>query len=334
VSQDLVPPPDGPADKAGRNASVSKPKLAAVRGLLPHGLRGAFSLMVALFLIWIAVIGPGIIFTNPNPLSVANLTSELVSVRVVDGRTGAFNVAGVQMAALGKKAEGCTGGLIKPVAGSTVTFGRVALGPLEITIDPPADAGSLPVVAAIFEPGNGGPARELPGQTAIVADQSCHPPNALRMPIWGHVQIGREYVPATSADQPSPFFLLGGTIDIAAHAIYTRTLYQVASVVVPPGGRLQSSKTDEDAHAAIWWGAITVDPYREGLRVNAATESPELYIYRPNQTGAEALEIWGWMRIRSDPTVETLSIIIALIGWIYSMFKSIDQFRVNRSGSG
>ena len=284
-------------------------------------------MVLAFILIWLLILGPGLALTNPNPLSIADLNSEYVSVRVTDGHTGAFNVAGVRMAALGDKPGECTAGLVEPAPGATVTFGRVGLGPLEITIDPPANADSQTGPAAIFQPIGDQPARPLSGQTAMVTDKECHPADALRLPLWGYVQFGHEYIPARSVDQPEPFFLLSGTIKIAAHAIYTHTLYEVASIVVPPGGRLQARRTDEDKLEAIWWGAATVDPYKEGLLINAATEASELYMFRPNQTRAETIEIWGWMRIRSDPTVETASIVIWLIGLLYGFFKAFAEFR-------
>ena len=218
----------------------------SVRGVLIWVLTGAV-------LAWLCLIGIGLLFTNPHPVSTATLETELLSVQVLDPRKSAFNIAGARLGPLGEPQTGeCATGLFTPARGATVTFGRVALGPLEITVDPAAGSGAQPALVGTFQTADQASARPVRGATAIVVDKACNPPESQRFPIWGHVEIGREFRPATGVDAPEPFFLLGGAIQIAAHSIYTRTLYQVASVTVPVGGRLQSTKSGMQSESAIW----------------------------------------------------------------------------------
>lgn len=221
------------------------------------------------------------------------------------------------MGPLGEAAGACTTGLVQPVRGSTVTIGRVGLGPVEIVIEPAKETatGAAARNAAFFVHEDAAPA-PLPGMTLITTDPTCNPPPAQRFAIWGNLEIGHELRPATTADSPEPMFMLDGTIKVSAHAIYTGALYEAESIVLPAGARLRSSKPGEHEAKAIWWGIVTASPFREALEVNAATESPELFLYRPNQSDAEVVEVWGWGLIDSDPNVRLVQIIFSVFSFL------------------
>ena len=250
-------------------------------------------------------------------VSTAELRSERLSFDVVDARKAAFYVAGVRIGALGGGEPGpCRNGLFTPARGATVTYGRVGKGPIEITLTPAQAGGDASSAAAgSFEPADGSPAVAYRDATAILTDKACEPPGAQRLPIWGHLRIGQEFRPAASRDAPEPVFLLGGKLEVAAHAIYTRALYEVTTVTVPVGARLETYAPDgaKDPEEAIWWGAATADPDHVALEVAAATEAPSLALYRPNQTDADIIKLSALTQLAADPSILFLSFVSGIV---------------------
>ena len=273
----------------------------------------------------VVLLGCALYFHNPDVLSTADIHAERISVDVVDARKAAFYIAGVKIGAFGgNEPSACLSGLFTPARGTAVSYGRVGKGPLEITLTPIVEtAGLSPAAVAVgsFEPAGGKPAMQYRGTTLIVTDERCNPPTSQRLPFWGHLRVGQEFRPASGSYAPEPSFLLSGKLEVAAHAIWTGTLYQVTSVTLPAGGRLQTNAREQRqnrADQAVWWGTATVDPDHVALDVVAATEAPSLALYRPNRTQADRIELSTLTQLTADPTIVKITFIFGIVVFVLS----------------
>lgn len=281
-----------------------------------HGRARPFLIaLLALYILFVFYILPG-----AEVLSTAEIHTEHVSFDVIDSQKAAFHIAGMRVAELGSSAGNCEKGLFTPSLGADVTFGRIGKGPVEITITP--DAGRSDAAAGLLDRDEserpaGRQAR--PGQRfvrpiAMQQDRAClnigpeagFP--AVRLPIWGRAQIGREFRPAASVSSPEPSLLIDGKLVVSAHRafatwLFDTSLYEVRSVTLPVASRLEALRPDESGRDAIWWGIASIDPDKTALIVNVATEAPRLALYRPYRTEADIISVSWLTQLTDDPSI-------------------------------
>jgi hypothetical protein len=267
------------------------------------------ALRILLGLLFVYVLVVFLVLPDADVLSTAEIHTEYVSFDVIDSRKAAFHLKGVRVSELGRPGS-CETGLLTPGLHTTVTYGRVGDGPVEVTITPPP---GTPVAAVgLLDREDGRPTERYIKAIAMEQDHSCLKRDegvpAMRLPVWGQVRIGREFQPAAGAAPPEPSLLIDGKLDVSAHAVWTRSLYEVRTVTLPVAARLQSSDGK-----AIWWGVAYVDPQKTALIAALATEAPMLALYRPYRTGAEIISVSTLTQLTDDPTVIRFHIIILVV---------------------
>ena len=158
--------------------------------------------------------------------------------KYIDGQKAAFHLKGVKVAELGQSGS-CEAGLFTPGLRTKVTYGRLGDGVVEITVTPPPDATTAAV--GLLDRLDGRPLERYTKPIVMEQDSSCQKPDgeaqAMRLPIWGNAQIGREFRPAAGAGPPEPSLLIDGKLDVSAHAFLTRSLYDVRTVTLPVGSK-------------------------------------------------------------------------------------------------
>ncbi len=277
-------------------------------------------------------------FCPADVLSVARIDTELISFDVVDVQKAAFHVSGMKVGERGSDKASCAAGLFRPGLGTKITYGRVGKGPIEIRVTPAARASGA--ATGLLDLGDGKPWLRYTGSLVLQEDDTCPRDElgarAIRLPIWGHAQIGHEFRPAAGTGRPEPSLLIDGKLDVSAHAFLTHSLYQVRSVTLPVASRLE---TGGDG-GAIWWGIASIDPDKVALVVDVATVAPELALYRPYsyRTKPDIISVSALTQLTDDPTLIRIHIVLAILaalalvsGWIGKHSHDIAERKRTRS---
>jgi hypothetical protein len=242
-------------------------------------------------------------------LSTAEIHTEYVSFDVIDSRKAAFHLEGIRIAELGQPGS-CEAGLFTPGLRTKVSYGRVGDGLVEITITPAP--GATAAAVGLLDRGDGKPSERYTKPIAMEQDGSCLEPQAerpaMRLPIWGQAQIGREFRPAAGAGPPEPSLLIDGKLDVSAHALWTQSLYEVRTVTLPVASRLETSNGKE-----IWWGVAYVDSMKTAMVAAVATEAPVLALYRPSRTKADFISVSTLTQLTDDPTIIRIHILLLVL---------------------
>ena len=286
---------------------------------------------------------------TPGVLSIASVQTERISFVAVDGQKAAFYVQGVRLSADGMPpGDGCVAGLVVPVNGATVWYGRVGDGATEIGITA-ADGPAPGHIAAVLKK-ESGTQQTLASPVYLATEASCVPSSPLRLPIWGTVSIGQEFRPQALATPPDPTFLLAGSLKVWGKTVEFKvqgktvwgdppSLYAVAELALPVGSRLEAWKAADNLHhlGPIWWGIAYADPIKPALTVDVATEARELALYRPggpdnlSTPGTSEADVVGisWLtQITHDPTIlELHAAAAACIGLVELLLKMNDSWR-------
>jgi hypothetical protein len=243
---------------------------------------------------------------QPDVLSTAEIHTEYVSFEVIDSQKAAFHLKGVKVAELGQSGS-CEAGLFTPGLRTKVTYGRLGDGVVEITVTPPPEATSAAV--GLLDRHDGKPLERYTKPIVMEQDSSCLELDAetpaMRFPIWGKAQIGREFQPAAGVGPPEPSLLIDGKLDVSAHAFWTRSLYDVRTVTLPVGSRLETIDS-----GAIWWGVAYIDPLKTALIAAMATEAPVLALYRPYRTESDIISVSTLTQLTDDPTIIRIHILL------------------------
>jgi hypothetical protein len=299
-------------------------------------------------------------FRGVNILSTADIHTERVKVKVVDRKRAAFQIAGFDVGLQGREPPllRCASGLFTPGLGATITFGRIGDGPMQITVAPQPGAGGS-AAAGMLETENDSQefsetvymelaksAENDPIKCASAASNSTSRASssrtpAPRMPVWGLLTVGQESHAAEGYD-PEPTMILDGTFRISAHTALADELYEVASITIPAGGRIEATNSRHTSIArtfrwikqkfglfperrqgdrssqhqeekAIWWGAVYVDSQKTALVLAAATEASKIALYRPNRKDADVFGVSTLAQFTQDPTLLRLYIILFVI---------------------
>ena len=176
--------------------------------------------------------------------------------------------------------------------------------------------------AVTFYPQAGSQPRLIDSIWFLSTDSSCKRSEAMQFPIWGDVSVGLEFRPPNSADTPEPSMLIDGTIQVAARSAFQDALYEVRSISVPTGARLQAydsravssrpnakSPTIGSVAPAVWWAIAYVDPQRTALVTELATETPNIALYRPNRSVADRIGASDLTQLTTDPDIVRVHIL-------------------------
>jgi hypothetical protein len=280
-----------------------------------HGTAFRILLSLLLFLLLFVCVLIPLSLPSADVLSAAEIHTEYISFKVIDSRKAAFYVNGLMISELGRSGS-CTTGLLSPGLNTTVIYGRVGDGPVEVTIMPPPEATAAAV--GLLDRADGKPLVRYTEAIAMRQDRACFKPDAggpaMRLPIWGSVQVGREFQPAAGPGPAEPSMLIGGKLQVSAHAVFTRSLYDVRSITLPVASRLESSD-----RGAIWWGMAYVDPQKSALIAALATEAPVLSLYRPSQSKAEIISVTTLTQLTDDPNLILIYIVMLALGFLVTI---------------
>jgi len=256
---------------------------------------------------------------RPDMLLTADIHTEHISFSVIDREKAAFFIRGFRVAERGE-AGACEDGLLTPSLGTSITYGRVGDGPVEITLNSP------PGSVDVLDRGDGNP-RKYTNLVEMAQDESCLEPRAdlpglraefspMRFPIWGPAQIGKEFRPSAGFGPPEPSLLIDGKIDVSAHAwcaswltrgFCSRSPYEVRTLTLPVASRLETPTR------ATWWGVAYVDRGKTALIAAVTTEAPELNLYRPGRPEAELISIPTLVQLTEDPTIIRVHLLILVV---------------------
>jgi hypothetical protein len=275
------------------------------------------------------------IWSRSDVLSTAELHTEFIRFTVADGHRAAFAVDGMRVGELGRESgSSCGHGLFTPERDTRIEYGRIGNGPVEITILPPdTESGRVPHGGAVglLEPTGGGRVR-YDHAVAMQQDEACEREigatdrdhwQPARLPIWGEAEIGRDFQPASGADGSAPSVLIDGKLDISSHAIVTHSLYEVTSLTLPVGARLQTAPPG----GALWWGVVYTDPEKTALVASLATEASSLALFRPNQTGPDYLSASTLAQLMEDPTVIRFHILLLVLAALAAIAEWLAKHR-------
>jgi hypothetical protein len=259
-------------------------------------------------------IGMLVFLPSPEMVSIAALQTERIGFVAFDGRKAAFYEPGMRLAAGGEEpSQSCVRGLITPTNGSTVSYGRVAIGDIEIDVSAPPGAMSGAIAATLdYPPEERLPARRLKAPLILAFDDRC-PSSPLRLPIWGSVTVGQEYRPQAVALPPEPTFLIAGEVKVwaktALHIGGPPSLYPVSDLAVPVASRLEAWRDSATlAPVPVWWGIAYAGPDKAALEVDVSTEASELSLFRPNASEGEVIGVSRFTQLVSDPSILLLHI--------------------------
>ena len=297
--------------------SKSEPVRRVVKVLLPgHQAKTAILLSLVGLLYVSALLRWAQPIHGASVVVSADLHTERVSFLVLDPAKAAFFVEGMKGGALGSQPTGeCLTGLFTPAKDAVVTYGRRGEGAVEVTIKPASDK-EQKSFAGTFQPQAGSQPRLIDSIWFLSTDPSCKRSEAMQFPVWGDVSVGLEFRPPNSADTPEPSMLIDGTIQVAARSAFQDALYEVSSISVPTGARLQAydsrafssrpnakSPTIGSVAPAVWWGIAYVDPQRTALVTELATETPNIALYRPNRSVADRIGASDLTQLTTDPDI-------------------------------
>jgi len=258
--------------------------------------------------------------SKPHLLSNVEALTEVVSVRVGDGSKAAFPIYGMRMWLRDQVWDsGCPNGLLIPADDSTVTFSRVGMGEVEITVKWDQIKGeSIPSkpVAQYYQE-NQDPILLKTGLIEFRSEKDCGRIPPTEWPIWGDISLGREFQPAKGPGERAPSFMIHGEIKVEARSAWFDTTYRVDPVTLPVGGRLESARVRPIDPPSLWWGLAYVDPQKPALVVAAGTEARTLRIFRPLTREPEVVELTFFTQFFDDPAWRLLHVFTLTCGFLW-----------------
>lgn len=333
------------ADALGA-AGKEEPKILS--GGTPHfwhfSFFGVFFILYMFAISWLGT-------SPPELISVASVLTERVDVAISDGAKAAFPIDGMRIATENPAINGqCVQGLLTPAAKTTVSYGRVGEGSLEIKIFS---------TQGLSEPSNGiigtlllanGDSLLLTRRAYLATTFDCPGLATTQLPIWGQVSIGVEFQPIAHGGEREPTMLLNGHLLVMARSVmdallsnphlsektrnflgrfFAPKLYPVADLTLPVGSRLEEGKRQQVGEPSNWWGTAYVDRQRPALVVEVASDARQLAVYRPNTSDVDYIRISGFEQLFSDPNLVWVQIVLGsmlllgqlagfLASWIYN----------------
>jgi hypothetical protein len=294
---------------------------------------------VVLVVNWISV--------RTQSFSQISALTERVSFKVTQPNLASIPVRCFRMATMNSNPNGeCLDGVIRPNINVDVRYGRVGYGSLSITLVPNTD--DKDAILASYEPENGGQVIALQGTTYLELDERCggdssgySSPNSdassmlPALPIWGKVSLGSEFT-GISSSNPQPRLLLEGKIDVSARSIeflpsilnLRSTLYPITSLDLPVASRLETfpeirnqlpthnrNAENKSSMIANWWGIAYIEQGKPAIRVEIATDTQKLALYRPNRHEADVIEVTILNQVFEDPNlIKLYKIFVVLFG--------------------
>lgn len=304
-------------------------------------LRIFLSILTVLLVPYLVLV---LLLPKPQMISTLSAVSERVSVRVVDQRQASFVVGQVKLYSEQKYPDGkCVAGLVRPRRGVTVIYARLwKADRIRIELRPPEDDETADS-AELLTSADPATAELLRGtvvfQPAIDEDpqaMGCNDGAPIsRLPIHGIIRVGEEQQPPDRPRQLVPSLLHSGTLAVAAEAVefslfgihlVRPTVYSVATINLPVGGRLESSNAANPDSSSFWWGFVQADRDETALSVNAATESPSFAIFRPGVSKPIKVEVGVLVQLFNDPNLSRLQLIVTALVIIVQLSIPVAEF--------
>jgi hypothetical protein len=167
------------------------------------------------------------------------------------------------------------------------------------------------------------------------SDCSGKPTN--RYPIFGNGDIGNEFRPAASGEEPSGGMLLDGTLDVMGHTLElgrnttdVRDVYPTWNqLILPPGSRLTQA-VDPGEERLPWIGFAVVGDKAFDLKVTS--DARRISLIRPGiGMKPELISLSLYTQLVNDPTLTWLQVVLATFFGVFQVFGSMfSRYEVNR----
>ncbi len=311
---------------SGERADGSLPRRCwrAIRATRTRIVAGGTILLGGAYLLVILYLLPA-----PQIISTLEAVAERVVVTVIDQRQSSFIVGQVTMSGERIGNDGsCVAGLVRPVRGATIIYSRLGNEEgIRIELLPPGSDDAA--ATAEFVPLNANDGETLHGALAFrhARDKCGDAGEAIaRLPIHGWLRVGEEQQPPARARPVSPSLLHGGTLDVAANAIsglgMRPSVYQVTTVKLPVGSRVEVSTDQRQDPRSFWWGFVDASEDKPALSVHAATEAESLSIYRPGEARSAHIQVGALAQIFNDPNLTRIQVLVTALILIFTIMAT------------
>jgi hypothetical protein len=275
----------------------------------------------------------------PNTWVALDTTTEVVSFRAVNPNFATFRVSGMIAQTLDGKLNACSDAIVTPGNNVKVQYRRESEEFFRIIVGPaPLGEDTLTMREA-----SDTAAKSLRDTVVFTANKECMGTSPRRLPIWGPAEFGEQLRPAGPSGEMGSGMMLGGTLEVYAHAqdrlfgfAFPSSVYSVMAFKLPPGAVLASDAPSADQ--STWTGVAAISKDGTGFKVAATSNTPDVVLKSSRSFGPSAsrrIDLGNFSQILHDPNVVSVQlfggIFILLLQSVLSIVRFFTEGASNNS---